>query len=258
MKYLAAIPLFLLAIGAASGESQSYPLPDAIYSLRVLPATRVGADYQTYELDQHRYYKRTQTLSAFGEYAINEFFSVSMFLPWTRRTETKFDTTTRFDNMGLGLHFANVGSFLVPVGGINLTLPTGREQDGIGSKRIFNVEPYAGLGGYSDWFSILGVVRYNTETNRQFREDVIKKDNFARAWICNVTMGATFQYVDALLEYQYKYVYDPDPKKLSQHSIAPGVNLKLGNLILGISVPYTLSKDREAGVGVIARAYGRF
>ncbi len=239
-------------------EEGYYAVPDGIYSKRVLPAIRFGAEYDSFDLNQHAYYMRRQTLSAYGEWAFNEYFSLAATLPWTRRTETKTQTATRFDNMGLGAHAAIPGSSFIPVGGLDMTLPTGREQEGIGSKRIFNMEPYAGLGYYDGAFSILGLVRYNTQTNRDFKEDPDQGDDFARTWLYNVNLGWNFEAVDLLLEYQYKYTYDPNPKRKSTHTIAPGINVKIDQVILSLSVPYSLSRERDFGAGVMVRAGMRF
>lgn len=239
-------------------EEPYFPIADAVYTNRVLPAVRFGADYKSLENKQHKYYFRSQTASLFGEYAFNEFVSIGGNAPWTRRKETTTKTHTRFDNMGLFVHLAYPGSTFVPVGGLDMTLATGDSDVLIGSKRLFNLDPYAGLGFHYSRFSLTGVLRYNTQTNKQFREDTAEKDDFARTWKTEAVAAFNLQYVDVLLEYQYRFTYDPDPKRLSTHVLAPGLNLKIGSFIGGLSVPLALSKEREFGRGVILRFSGRF
>ncbi|MCE9599407.1 MAG: hypothetical protein K8S54_15690 [Spirochaetia bacterium] len=239
-------------------QARSFPLPDYIYSKPVLPGTRFGVEYSTYELERHKYYKRTQTVRANGEFAFNDYVSIRGDLPWTRKKETNTETHTRFDNMGLGVHLANPDGNWIPLGGLDFTLATGNDKVGIGSKRIFNVEPFVGVGYHGDMFSIAAIGRYNSQANRNFKEDATKKDDFERAWVANLNLGLSFTYLDLLLEYQYKYLYDPDPKHQSFHSIAPGINIKLSNFMLGFAVPYAMSKDRPYDIGAIVRIYGRF
>lgn len=250
-----AAALFAMEIRA---EESYFPIPDAVHTGRVVPAVRFGADYKSFENKQHKYYFRSQTASLFGEYAFNEYVSIGGNVPWTRRKETSTKTHTRFDNMGLFVHLAYPGSSFVPVGGLDMTLATGDADVLIGSKRLFNVEPYAGLGFHYYRFSLTGILRYNTQTNKQFREDTAEKDDFARTWKTDAVAGFNLQYVDLLLEYQYKFTYDPDPKRISTHVLAPGVNLKLGSFIAGLSIPMALSREREFGRGVILRVSGRF
>lgn len=257
MKRIAAI-IALVFCSAASAEETYFPLPDAVYTPRLLPAVRFGADYTSLENKQHKYYYRTQTVSGFGEFAFNEYVSIGGFAPWTRRKETNTDTHTRFDNMGLFIHLAYAGSSFVPVGGLDFTLATGNQDVFIGSKRLFNLEPYAGLGFHYYWFSLTGVVRYNTETNKQFRESIEEKDDFARTWLADAILGLSFKYADVLLEYRYRYTYDPDPQRLSTSTLAPGINIKIGEFIAGLSMPVALSKERHFGRGVVVRFSGRF
>jgi hypothetical protein len=252
--------VFILAFvcGPLFGEESYFPVPDAVYTQRLLPAVRFGGDYTSLENKQHKYYFRSQTIRLFGEYAFNEFVSIGGNAPWTRRKETGTRTHTRYDNMGLFVHLAYPGSSFTPVGGLDFTLATGDADVLIGSKRLFNLEPYGGLAFHYYWFSLTGVLRYNTQTNKTFREDPDEKDDFARTWKTDVVMGFNFTHADLLLEYQYRYTYDPDPKRLSVHTLAPGANLKIGHFIAGISIPLALSKEREFGKGVILRFSGRF
>lgn len=258
MRQILAILFAVSAVSAVSGEETYFPLPDAVFTPRVLPAIRFGADYRSLENKQHKYYLRAQTASLFGEYAFNEYVSLGAHAPWTRRKETGTLTHTRYDNMGIFVHLAYPSSMFVPIGGLDLTLPTGNADVLIGSKRLFNVEPYGGLGFHYYWFSLTGVVRYNTQTNKQFREDLDQKDDFARTWITDAVLGLNFEHADVLVEYRYKYTYDPDPKRLSFGVVAPGVNVKFGNFIAGLSIPMAVSREREFGRGVVLRFSGRF
>lgn len=242
----------------ASAQETYFAVPDGIAMNRILPAIRFGAEYKSSDLDQHKYYARTQTVDAYGEFAFNENVSIAGYLPWTRKKETNIKSHTRFDNLGLGVHGALPGSTFIPVAGLDLTLPTGSEKVGIGSKRIFNIEPYAGLAFHDGIFSITGLAKYNTQSNRRFREDPEKQDDFERTWLANVGLGLNFEVTDLLLEYQYRYTYDPDPKRKSIHTIAPGLNLKVDHFIFSFSVPCALSKQREFDYGVILRAGMRF
>lgn len=256
--HLLLIGATFLLTGSIFGQARQFPLPDYIYSRPVIPGTRFGAEYSTYDIEQHKYYKRTQTFRANGEFAFNDYVSIRGDLPWTRKKETNTETRTRFDNMGLGLHLANPNGNWIPLGGLDFTLATGNEKTGIGSKRVFNIEPFVGIGYHGDLFSIAAIGRYNSQANKQFKEDPAKKDDFERTWIANLNLGMSFTYLDVLLEYQYRYLYDPDPKRQSFHSIAPGLNVKLSNFMLGVSIPYALSRERPYDIGAILRIYGRF
>ncbi|MCB1325374.1 MAG: hypothetical protein H7A21_16465 [Spirochaetales bacterium] len=237
-----------IAFGAA-GTLEAAPSsgPEFLFIKNMAPRSRVGLGFSNHELSRHEFFERRQSLYAFGEYAFTDFFSLHASVPYTRRWITDSERRSHLDNIELGAKLGwDLGGWM-PYFGLAGNLATGNEESGIGSKEFGNVEPYAGLRLGQDWFFFAVGARYNSQTNRQFRED--DEQEFRRYWLLESALAFSFSWIDLMLEYQYKHLRDPGEAAFSGQVLAPGVNLKIGDLVVGLSVPWALSKEREYDLG---------
>ncbi|MEQ9365623.1 MAG: hypothetical protein RIF32_15365 [Leptospirales bacterium] len=217
------------------------------------PRSRAALQFTNDELTQHKLYERSQTLSAYGEFAFADFISIHANLPVTRRWLTDTERQTRFDNMRVGAKLGFRFSWIMPYFGLAVDLPTGDEEEGIGSKELGNVEPYAGVRIGAGWFFWQLGARYNSQSNREFRETDVQE--FRRFYLLETAVALSFQYVDLLVEYSYKREREEKEKPgLSTSVIGPGVNIKpTPNFVIGLGATYALSTEREYDYGYQVR-----
>ncbi|MCR9145236.1 MAG: hypothetical protein NXI24_23560 [bacterium] len=250
----------LIACGAmlapvVSGTLYAKPKaePEFLHVKNAAPRSRAALQFTNDELTQHKFYTRSQTLQAYGEFAFADFISIHANLPVTRRWVTDAERQTRFDNMRVGAKLGFRFDWLMPYFGLAVDLPTGDEEEGIGSKEIGNIEPHAGLRIGSGWFFWQLGARYNSESNKEFRE--VDLQEFRRFYLLETAIALSFQYVDLLVEYSYKRLLEEQEfPGLSASVIAPGVNIKpTKNFVIGLGVTYALSREREYDYGYQVR-----
>ncbi|MCB1308759.1 MAG: hypothetical protein KDK30_11290 [Leptospiraceae bacterium] len=226
--------------------------PELLLNPQLNPRHRAGIGFRNTQLTRHEYFERYQTLYAFGEYAIYESWSVYGQLPYSRKWVTDSDRREHIDNPIIGTRFGYRFNGWMPAAGLAVEIPAGDEDAGIGSKELGSLEPYLGIRFGSEWFFISGAVRYNAETNKKFREE--EEQEFARTWKAELAVAFRLGNWDLMLEYLYRYRTDPEERRFSSGLIAPGVNYRiLDNLIIGVTVPYALSRERDLDIGFDAR-----
>ncbi len=241
----------LLSPAALSANPKAEP--EFLFIKNAAPRSRASLQFTNDELTQHKLFERQQTLSLYGEFAFTDWISLHANLPVTRRWLTDTERRTRFDNMRVGTKFGFRFDWLMPYFGLAVDLPTGREEEGIGSKELGNIEPYAGLRIGSGWFFWQLGARYNSQSNREFREADLQE--FRRFYLLETAIALSFQYVDLLVEYQYKRLLEEkEIPGLSTSVIGPGVNIKpTPNFVVGLGVTYALSTEREYDYGYQVR-----
>ena len=247
------IGAILLALMPASLSAKPGAEPEFLFIKNAAPRSRAALQFTNNELTQHKVYERTQTLSAYGEFAFADFISIHANLPFTRHWLTDTKRQTRFDNMRVGTKLGFRFDWIMPYFGLALDLPTGNQGKGIGSKELGNVEPYAGLRLGAGWFYWQLGARYNTQTNKKFRETDLQE--FRRFYLLETALALSFEYVDLLVEYAYKREREEkESPGLSTSVIGPGVNIKPSkNFVIGLGVTYALSKEREYDYGYQVR-----
>jgi hypothetical protein len=242
----------VFAVPGALG-AQPEAEPEFLHIKNAAPRSRAALQFTNDELTQHKLYERSQTLSAYGEFAFADFISIHANLPVTRRWLTDTERQTRFDNMRVGAKLGFRFSWIMPYFGLAVDLPTGDEEEGIGSKELGNVEPYAGVRIGAGWFFWQLGARYNSQSNREFRETDVQE--FRRFYLLETAVALSFQYVDLLVEYSYKREREEKEKPgLSTSVIGPGVNIKpTPNFVIGLGATYALSTEREYDYGYQVR-----
>lgn len=232
----------------ARAEKNKQAYPELMFARNLAPASRFQLGYRDRELKEHKYYERYQTVYANLEYAIYPAWSLYASIPYTTKYLTDTETKKRLDNVLVGTRLGWDQKHWMPVMGIEIELATGDEKEtGIGSKELGSLEPYFGIM-YARRFVVSAAIRFNAQTNKQFKEK--EEQNFDRTWLFDLTTGYRFNDVDLMLEYTYKYRQDPELNMLSTHIVAPAIHYRFTpDIQLGLSVPYTTSKEREFDIG---------
>jgi hypothetical protein len=223
--------------------------PEFLHVKNAAPRSRAGIQFEDNELTQHNLYERRQTLAVSGEYAFADYFSLHAALPWTRQWITDTKRQTRFDNMRIGAKFGFRYDWIMPYGGLAIDLPTGSEEQGIGSKELGNLEPYGGLRLGAGWFYFQVGARYNTQTNKKLRETDTQE--FRRFYLLEAAVALSFSSIDLLVEYSYmRESAEQERPGFSGSVVAPGINIKPSDhFVIGLGATYALSREREFDYG---------
>ena len=226
--------------------------PDLIRMGSLIPANRAGIAFSNFELHEHEIFLRRRTGALFAEYAFGDVASISASVPYTVKHQTDVETREHVDNINLALRFAHGRRDWRPVYGLDAFLATGSDEAGIGSRLLGNLVPYGGAVYFGGSFSFAAILRWNTQTNNQFQED--ENVRFQRTWLIELAAGWSWDALEIFLEYERKIRYAPKENRLNTSVFAPGLNYRFGEKFqLGVSIPYTTSKEGEFDAGIVIR-----
>ena len=110
-----------------------------------------------------------------GEYAFHRSFSIEVGVPYAFVAPDAGETRSGFDNVEVALKFANFAfenHGLLLGYGLGFGLPTGDSASGIGSDRIWELEPFLSVGWRRGSFELVGWGRFGIPTNLEAGDDV--------------------------------------------------------------------------------------
>ncbi len=232
---------------AHPGVSLSHPI--VIES--PLPETKLRLDYTFADAGDDR----EHTVTAEAEYAFTREFSVELVLPYTFLDPDEGDSADRLNDAAVALKLATYGLVdrnLFPAVGVEVVLPTGDEERGIGSDHVVELEPFVRVGYWRSQFELIGALSIGIPLNQTDEER--DEEDFVLAY------GASFLYhvrddVQALVELHGESVFgDEDASALY---VSPGVTFqpfteKSISLGLGVSLPLTDDRDFDYAVNVMS------
>ncbi|MBI3396088.1 MAG: hypothetical protein HY042_09655 [Spirochaetia bacterium] len=226
--------------------------PEPFTALIVEPRSRAWVSLANEDLNEPRLFTRTRTAEGGLEYAFNENLSLFGALPYTKRWDTNMMTRSHIDMIPVGVRGMWTEDDWLVAGGVTARFASGNERLNIGDRHVGDLEAYVAPGVRVGALSGLFQVRYNTESTSSFREEANRP--FKRTWLVDFVMGVDLGSVHPVLELERKMRYDPHSARLNTTVLTPGVNVTLGGVLLGVGVPYTVSKEREFDAGLILRA----
>lgn len=131
------------------------------------PDTKVRLDY-FYENLAHGEGNR-HTVRFEGEYAFAPWLSFETNVPYVFLDPEEGSRADRLDNIDVALKYANFAfkaQNCVVGGGLELGLPTGNEERGIGSDHEVEIEPFLDVGCWVDRWEVIGFVSFGIPANR--------------------------------------------------------------------------------------------
>ncbi|RMF17401.1 MAG: hypothetical protein D6757_01310, partial [Alphaproteobacteria bacterium] len=157
-----------------------------------------------------------------GEYAFTPSFSIEVNLPFSVRDAGRpFGSRSHFDNGDIGLKYANY-SFadrgLLLGGGIEVGLPLGQDEKGIGSDHIVDLEPFLDFGWKRGRLEMVGFLTLGLPLNDR-PQDAAPDAEIA------VDLSALYHVsrrVSLLVELNGEHVEGGEEDGLDVWNIAPG------------------------------------
>ena len=227
------------------GETPLLHFSHPLISESPTPDTKVRFDYIYLNANEDDIKINTILLEA--EYAFFRWLSLEVDIPYTFLSEEM--TISRLNNIEVGLKYANFAfeeSGLLLGGGIELGLPTGSDDTGIGSSNVWEVEPFLDFGYKNEGFETVGFAKFGFPVNGG--ED---EADFEFGW----NLSFLYQFIESiegLVEFSGQRITGGEEDGFSTVSIIPGikirsvqsVNFKIG---FGYGVPLTDVKEIKNG-----------
>jgi hypothetical protein len=232
------------------GHTHAHPGVDFAHPIITespLPETHLRLDYNFAGSGDGR----EHTLTASGEYAFTPNFSVEAALPYTLLDPDDAGTAGRLGDATVGVKLATyqfVEHGLLPAVGLEINLPTGNEERGIGSDHVVELEPFVRAGYRAGPLELIGSLAVGIPLNQE--DDESDDEDFALAYNVSTLYHVTPD-VQALLELHGESVFGGADE--SVFSLSPGVTFqpfadKSVTIGLGVTVPVTDDKPFDYAI----------
>ncbi len=128
-------------------------------------------------------------------------------------------------------------------GGLQVVLPTGNEERGIGSSHVFVLEPFLDFGYQVDRFELIGFGRFGIPLN----EGSSDEPDLELRWNLSFLYRVTNRF-HGLVEFDGRHDYGGESDGFDMVNITPGIKfqvLKSRKLSLGAGLRLPLTQDKE-------------
>ena len=169
------------------------------------------------------------------------------------------NTEHNLDNVELGLKYANFTfeeTGLLIGGGIELGLPTGDDDNGIGSDHVLEVEPFVDFGFKKNQYEIVGILGFGIPTNTNGEDEA----DWELGWNLSLLYHMTSK-LKTLLEFDGESVYGGEEDEFDAINITPGIKFQATdnpNLEMGLGVSFPLSNDKDFHLHTILSLFYHF
>ena len=209
-----------------------------------LPETHLRFDYVFADGDEAK--ENTFVLSA--EYAFTPEFSIEAVLPYSF-IDGK-DGEPDADRIGDAIIAAKLATYrwaddynILPAIGLEVVLPTGNEERGIGSDHVVELEPFIRVGYWNGPFQLIGTLVAGIPLNQTDEEDA-EED-----WVLEYNLSALYHVtrdVQALLELSGERVFGEEEEHVL--TLTPGITAQPfadKSITVGVGVSVPVSNDKE-------------
>lgn len=253
-----AVFMFIFPCGetAWAQENPSHSHDDTILELShpliaesPLPETKVRLDYffsnDPGKADEAGTGRHTLRFEA--EYAFTPWLSLDVAAPYTFLKPDEGKNTDRLDNVKVGLKYANYAFAqrgLLLGGGIDLGLPTGNEEAGIGSDHVVKIEPFVDFGYKRERLEIVGFTFFGLPINEEDAADL------KLGWNLSVLYHMAPR-IQTLLEFNGEHVFGGEEAGVDVVNATPGIKIEPFadpriQVGVGVSLPMTSDKQFHA------------
>lgn len=212
------------------------PSPDTKVRFDYFLANESGADRQTLRFE--------------GEYAFSPSLSLELDAPYTFLNPDAAPSQHNPDNAELALKYANfhfAGRGLLFGGGLELGLPTGSDEKGIGSSHVGEVAPYLDFGYRRDRWQFVGFAIFGRPVNTR---DADEEADLELEW----NLSALYEVsptVRALVELNASHANGGEEDGANVVNITPGLKFRPTSdprlsVGMGISLPLTGEREFES------------
>jgi len=200
------------------------------------------------------------TLTGTLELAPVRWFSLELSAPLSHLNPDGAPIETRLGNVGIGAKFATFAfeeHGLLLAAGVELSLPTGDDDRGIGNDHVLEVEPWTGFGFRRDRLEWLGRIGVGIPTN----ENGDAEADSEVEWATSVLVHLVEDKLAGIIEIDGLRVFGGDEDGFDSISITPGVRVfpfDNPDISLGLGVRLPLTSDRDSDVQTIVTTFFHF
>lgn len=250
MKKYALILTTALALfpGYALAHEENLHFAHPLVTESPTPDTKVRLDYIWQRVPGHHEddgKSDIATAQMTAEYAFDRFIGMELSVPYTWRDPEHADEedTDRLDNIGFALKYAN-DSFadkgVIVGGGIEFSLPTGNDDEHIGSDRETEVAPFLDFGYRRGVFQLIGFAEFGFPHNSDHAD-------FEIGWDVAALWSATAN-LDLMMEVDGEKIFGGEEGDSHAVSATPGVAYTLPgyeHIRIGAGASFPVTDDKE-------------
>lgn len=251
----------------AEGEGHSHSHGEELHFTHPLiaespsPDTKIRFDVFSFDLDGEEESGSETELRVEAEYAFFPSFSVELGVPWVSVDPDGEAGVSNLGNVGLGFKFANFAfadKGLLLGYGLELGLPTGDDDKGIGSSNILEIEPFLSLRYKQGRFELVSFLEFGIPTN----QDEEKEQEVETELGVNLSLLYHASHrVQVLLEIDGERVLSGEEEGEESWNLTPGVKLRpvaRSSLLLGVGVGFPISGEEEFDTRLVGSVFYHF
>ena len=238
---------------ALDGHQHAHPgvdLTHPIVTESPLPETHVRLDYNFGDAGS----EQEHAFTAAVEYAFTPNVSVEAVLPYVVLDAADGDTVGRLADAAVAVKLASyhyIERRILPAVGVEVILPTGNEERGVGNDHVIELEPFVRIGYWAGPVEFIGSFAVGLPFNQSDAED--DEEDFALAYNVS-TVYHVIDDVQALLELHGESLFgDADG---TEFFVSSGVTFqpftdKAITLGAGATIPVTEDKPFDYSINVM-------
>ncbi len=188
-----------------------------------------------------------------GEYAFTQNFSIEAVVPYVFVNPEEGSNENGLDNVVLAAKFASyrwVDQRFLPAIGLEVALPTGDDDKGIGSDHVVELEPFIRVGAWREKFEVIGTFAVGIPLNQTSEEK--DEEDF------EIAVGGSFLYhftprLQGLLEVTGEHVAGEEDE--TAFYLSPGVTFQPftdPSISFGVGATLPITDDRDFDFAVNA------
>ena len=240
-------------------ESAKIHFLHAILNESPTPDTKIRFDYFYRNIEEGEEKANEHNLGIELEYAFHPSFSVELGIPYTIIDPEEESSEANINNIEIGLKFANYAfaeQRLLLGYGIEFGLPTGNDEEGIGSDHIFEVEPFLSLGYKAGGFELVGFVFFGIPTNQEEDEEVETELSYIFSVLYDFSRK-----IKGLLELDGETVLNGEEEGETVVNLSPGILLEpfgVHNIHVGLGASFPISDRKKFDYGINTSVFYHF
>ena len=200
------------------------------------------------------------TLTGTLELAPVRWFSVELAAPFTHLDPEEGGSETRLGNISTGFKFANFAFEeygVLLAGGLELGLPTGNEERGIGNDHVLEFEPWTGIGYKHDHHELIARVGVGIPTNQGSDPEADVEIEWGVSWLYHLIEHR----LATLLEVDGTNIIGKEEDGYNSVAITPGVRIHPfdnPDVSFGAGIRLPVTDDRDSHVQGIVTLFFHF
>lgn len=223
------------------------------------PDTKLRLDYGFKDLGEGGEISSQNGTRLEAEYALHPSFSIELDVPYWWQSTPAAATESSFDNLSIGLKFANFAfapSGLLLGYGIEVGLPTGDSEKGIGSDHLVELVPFLDIGYKRSRLELVSFLEFAIPTNQREDEEIETELEY--------TFSSLYHFGDrlqGLVELDGVTGLSGEEAGATVLNVSPGIKYRFlpsRRLALGVSAGLPVTDHRDFDVRVLASIFYHF